>query len=227
MGFVLSGCQTNTRTAVEEIPIEYHYVRERLDGSEKNTLISLARKYGITNVEKIDVHYALPTNDKVILLHEKETINGRTVRTRSLRIECIRWNAATDDSPETLKRRINDSVPSQTGGFRVLTEYVDTQRILRIDGSEHRIHVDEIIPTEVAEDVVGKILKVEVAGSEAYVSQVKGALARGGKLTSLRAAGADRFVIEVWQYASALKATFSRDPGSGELKIIGFGYIAI
>jgi hypothetical protein len=132
-----------------------------------------------------------------------------------------------DDSPEATKKRLNGAAPVEAGGFRVIRDYVETQRILRVENKELRVRVDETIPTDLAEDMVSKILKAEVIGDQFSMARLKESLDRGDKLTTIQRSGADEFRVEIWQFASAVTFTFSRDATTGALKIIATGSIVI
>ena len=126
----------------------------RLTPDQLKTVLSLARRCGITNIASVESFRFIPVPIPRIRVESAEEKRGRRVLINVLNMKFSAWNDETEIHPKAKRLR----------GFWVDPPYVEIQisTLFKINGLLAKVYVDKVITIEVADKIMEAFAKKAV-----------------------------------------------------------------
>ncbi len=214
-----AGCATNWTAAPESIDgVSFEYkVTHRIRDKQKRDILYLAAEQGMTNLDRVEIINALPTDLLLAVVLAKPVVSVRDEWVRSLTFG-FNWGRGAVAPPEGVPRR---------GTVWLMFDDTQHRKILIVGDKSYRVRLDEGLPIGIAEDILRRFLSGEMqpAGSVAHYLR----WIRDSTPTHIQRREDGRYMISFWKESGGSGNLFviTRDPDTGALEVTGTGSISI
>jgi hypothetical protein len=218
-GAGFAGCATRgTQTLAKIDEVKFFYdTPYRLHDGLKRDILNLAERRGVTNVEVVEVKSKFPPDLLFAFVKETNAVSNKIERVRELRMS-ITWEPTGLEPLRGVERRAI---------LQLEFDQTHHNLLLVANGTSNRMRFDKEIPAEIADDIAQRFLASDVEptkDAKYFHDQIKDAT-----LAWIRCPENGRYQIIFWNESrrSGRTMTFTREPDTGAVKVIGTGGIFI